>query len=79
MIAIEILSLEDRHVRIAEKIKNYMKFWVPNIWIVDLKTREWLGLQQWQLGPHGALCGAANTPMYMSVTEFFAAIDNDNC
>jgi Uma2 family endonuclease len=78
LIAIEILSPEDRHVRIAEKIKNYMKFLVSNIWIVDLKTREWLGLQQWQLGPHGALCGAANKPMYMSVTGFFAAIDKDN-
>jgi Uma2 family endonuclease len=77
LIAIEVLSPEDRHSRIAEKIKNYMKFGVQNIWIVDSKTREgwdcsdgdWVRTERFR---------AANTPMYMSLTELFATIDKDN-
>src|ERR1700733_1442952 len=77
LIAIEILSPEDRHYRIAEKIKDYMKFGVQNIWIVDSKTREgwdcskgdWVRTERFR---------AANTPIYMSLTELFATIDKDN-
>jgi Uma2 family endonuclease len=77
LIAIEILSPEDRHYRIAGKIKNYMKFGVLNIWIVDSKTREgwdcsngdWVRTERFE---------AANTPMYMSLTELFATIDKEN-
>ena len=54
-----------------------MKFGVQNIWIVDSKTREgwdcskgdWVRTERFR---------AANTPIYMSLTELFATIDKDN-
>ena len=78
LIAIEVLSPEDRHSLIAEKIKNYMRFGVQNIWIVDSKTREgwdcsngdWVRTERF---------GAANTPMYLSLTDLFATIDKRQC
>lgn len=79
LIAIEILSREDRdrHYRITKKIKDYIKFGVPNIWIVDSKTREW-----WDCSNGDWIrterFEAANAPMYMSLTELFATIDKEN-
>jgi Uma2 family endonuclease len=76
IIAIEVLSPEDRHSRIAEKIKNYRKFGVQHIWIVDSKTREgwncssgdWVRTERF----------VADTSMYLSLPELFAQIDLDN-
>ena len=63
LIAIEVLSPEDRHYRVAEKIKNYMKYGVQTIWIVDSKTREGAGIAAMvtgsarsALGLHRCIC-----------------------
>lgn len=77
IIAIEVLSPEDRHSRFAEKIRNYREFGIPNIWIVDSSTREgwncsdgnWVRTERFE---------AAGTPMYLALPELFAKIDADN-
>lgn len=39
-ICIEILSPEDRMVRMEEKIDDYLTFGVPNVWIINPQTRR---------------------------------------
>lgn len=34
-VAIEVLSPEDRHCKVQEKIDEYRDFQIPNIWIID--------------------------------------------
>lgn len=38
LIAIEVLSPEDRHSRMDKKIRNCLDFGVPNVWVVDPST-----------------------------------------
>jgi Uma2 family endonuclease len=40
LIAIEILSPEDRLNRLQEKVDDYLEFGVENIWIIDPETRK---------------------------------------
>lgn len=40
LVAIEILSDEDLHSRMIEKLQAYQGFGVPNIWIVDPQLRQ---------------------------------------
>src|SRR5665213_106762 len=35
LIAVEVLSPEDRHSRVQEKIEDYRNFQVENLWVVD--------------------------------------------
>lgn len=77
LIAIEVLSPEDRHSRIDKRIKNYISFGVPNIWIVDPQTREgwdcsdgnWVRKERFT---------APGTPIYLSLSELFAKIDAES-
>lgn len=42
LIAIEVLSPEDRHSKVQEKIEDYIQFEVPNVWVVDpVKRQGW--------------------------------------
>ena len=77
LIAIEVLSPEDRHSRIDEKVKNYIKFGIPNIWMIDSKTREGWDCSNgnWILTEHFT---AKDSPMYLSLRELFAQLDADN-
>jgi Uma2 family endonuclease len=77
LIAIEVLSPEDRHSRIEEKIRNYIAFGVANVWIVDPETRRgwdcstgnWVGTERFAV---------ADSPMYLSLPDIFAKIDEEN-
>ena len=40
LIWIEILSPEDRPIRVNEKIRQVIEFGVPNIWLIDPETLE---------------------------------------
>jgi Uma2 family endonuclease len=35
LIAIEIVSKDDRHTELFEKLEEYRRFGIPNIWLVD--------------------------------------------
>jgi Uma2 family endonuclease len=57
LIAIEVLSPEDRHSRIEARMRNFREFGVANIWVVDPETRGGVGFERRELGAEGALCG----------------------
>jgi Uma2 family endonuclease len=77
LIAIEVLSPEDRHARINERLNNFRDFGVPNVWVVDPETRtgwdcsdgNWVRKERFEV---------ANSPIYLSLPELFAKIDEDN-
>jgi Uma2 family endonuclease len=77
LIAIEVLSPEDRPARIDERLSNYRDFGVPNIWVVDPETRSgwdcsggnWVRKERFEV---------ANSPIYLFLPELFQKIDEDN-
>jgi Uma2 family endonuclease len=77
LIAIEVLSPEDRHSRIDARLSNFRSFGVPNLWVVDPATRvgwdcsdgNWVRKDRLEV---------ANSPIYLSLPELFAKIDEDN-
>jgi len=74
LIAVEVLSPEDRHGKMQKKIKDYIEFGVPNIWIVDPRTREgWdCSTGSWVLKEHFEVSGS---PVYLSLNELFRELD----
>jgi Uma2 family endonuclease len=74
LIAVEVLSPEDRHSRMDEKIRNYIDFGVPNIWVVDAAARvgwdcsdgNWLRKERFEV---------SGSPIYLSLPELFAELD----
>jgi Uma2 family endonuclease len=77
LIAVEVLSPEDRHSKIDEKIQDYIKFGVQNVWVIDPKRRigwdcstgNWVRTDQFT---------AKQTTIYLSLSELFASIDFSN-
>jgi Uma2 family endonuclease len=77
LIAIEVLSPEDRHSRIDERLRNFASFGVPNLWVVNPETRagwdcsdgNWVRKERLEV---------PNSPIYLSIPELFAKIDEDN-
>jgi len=50
LVAIEILSPDDRHSHLMRKLEEYLAWGVPNIWVIDPATRRFstyteIGLQ----------------------------------
>jgi Uma2 family endonuclease len=74
LIAIEVLSPEDRHTKMQQRIGDYIAFQVPNIWIVDPKQRigwdcstgNWIRTKRFEV---------AGSPIYLSLDELFRELD----
>ncbi len=74
LIAIEVLSLEDRHSRMDKKIRNHLDFGVGHVWVVDPTTRigwdcsdgNWVRKERFEV---------AGGPIYLSLAELFAGLD----
>jgi hypothetical protein len=58
-------------------LNNLRDFGVPNLWVVDPQTRSgwdlsdrnWVGKERFEV---------AGSPIYLSLSELFAKIDEDN-
>jgi Uma2 family endonuclease len=74
LIAIEVLSPEDRQSRVQEKIEDYRQFGVANIWIIDpVKRRGWnCSDGNWILKTRFELAGL---PVYLDLDELFKELD----
>jgi Uma2 family endonuclease len=77
LIAIEVLSPEDRHSRIGARMNNFRSFGVPNLWVVDPETRSGWDLSDGNWVRKERL-EVANSPIYLSRPELGAKIDEDN-
>jgi Uma2 family endonuclease len=70
---IEILSPEDTMRRMQERVEDYRRFDVPNIWILDPGTRRgyncrplgWLEVAEFEI---------PNTPIRLVLSEVFAGL-----
>jgi Uma2 family endonuclease len=70
---VEILSPEDTMRRLQEKVEDYRRFGVPNIWILDPGTRRgyncrpsgWLEVTEFEI---------PNTPIRLVLSEVFAGL-----
>jgi Uma2 family endonuclease len=76
LIAIEILSPEDRLTVMQEKAEEYRRFGVENIWIIDPEPRvayrfTAAGLEEVQTGE----LAVADTPICVLLSELFAELD----
>jgi Uma2 family endonuclease len=76
LIAIEILSPEDRLNRLQTKLDDYVQFGIENIWIIDPETRRaWTADRE---GLHPVETGeliVPGTPIRVVLAEMFAELD----
>lgn len=71
LVCIEILSPEDTMRRMQERIEDYRRFGVPNIWVLDPGTKRgydcshsgWLEKAEFRI---------SNTPIGLALTDVFA-------
>ncbi len=76
LIAVEVLSPEDRHSRMQRRIEDYQQFGVSNIWIIDPRLREgwncssgdWVRTERFEV---------EGTPIYLSLAEMFRELDEN--
>jgi Uma2 family endonuclease len=54
-LVVEVFSPEDRIGYILEKVRDYIAFGVPNIWLIDPQRRAYLGTEAGLLEVTGAL------------------------
>jgi Uma2 family endonuclease len=76
LIAIEILSPEDRMYRIQEKIDDYLDFGIDNIWILNPATRRAWNADRF--GTHVVQNGeltVPGTPIRIDLSELLAELD----
>ncbi|MGD0796795.1 MAG: Uma2 family endonuclease [Acidobacteriaceae bacterium] len=76
LIAIEILSPDDRMNRVIQRLEEFLAMGVPNLWLLDPMERvaytyTSTGLKLVQ-GPRLAV---ADSPIYLDLPEVFAALD----
>ncbi len=73
LVAIEILSTDDRHSNLMQKLEEYRAWGVPNIWVIDPATRRFsiyteLGLQ------NVSSFSLPNYPFQLSPAELFSQL-----
>ena len=77
MIAIEVLSPEDRIGRFQDKIDDYLAFGVENIWVFDPERRvAWSADRSGQHIPQNGELTVARTPIRVVLSELFAELEN---
>jgi Uma2 family endonuclease len=76
LIAIEILSPEDRLSKLQEKVDDYLDFGVENIWVIDPETRKaWTADSTgFHIVQNGELI-VPGTPIRVVLGELFAEMD----
>jgi len=76
IVAIEVLSPEDKHSRMQERIEDFINFKVPNVWVIDPIRRigwncsdgNWIRQERFEV---------SGTAIYLSLDELFRRIDED--
>jgi Uma2 family endonuclease len=76
LIAIEILSPDDRLDRVKVRLRDFLQMGIPHIWLLDPATRtaqvyDADGLKLVE----GMRITIANSPIFLDLNEIFAALD----
>ena len=76
LIAIEILSPEDRITRLITRLRDFAAMGVPNIWVLDPVERTAFTFTEGALRPvDGTRIQVPNSPIFLDLPEVFAALD----
>ena len=75
LIAIEILSPEDRWNRMQEKIDDYLAFGIEHIWIFDPETRKAWTADHAGVHPAQDVLAVPGTPIRVELSAMFAELD----
>jgi Uma2 family endonuclease len=76
LIAIEILSPEDRFSRIAAKAVEYRAFGIEHVWVVDPRQRKvFLGTEEGLTEIENGVLRVEGTPIQVRASELFAKLD----
>jgi Uma2 family endonuclease len=73
LICIEVLSPEDRHLRIQERITDYIHFGVKNIWVIDPQTQTGWDCSSGAWIPVGRFT-VAGTEIELPLADLFASM-----
>lgn len=76
LICIEILSKDDRLRDMQERVDEYLRFGVSNVWILDPVLRKaYVCTQTGFQEPEGGVLQAPGSPVRMPLAEVFAELD----
>ena len=76
LIAIEILSPEDRSARIAAKAIEYREFGIEHVWVVDPRQRKvFLGTEEGLIEIADGVLRVEGTPIEVRAGELFSKLD----
>ena len=76
LICIEILSSEDRMVRLQERIDDYLAFGVPNIWVIDpMSRRAFVYTAEGSREAKDGILRTQNPELVVPLAEVFESID----
>jgi len=76
LVVIEILSPRDRLSEISARNQDYIQFNIPNVWIIDPKTRSaWYDTSSGLKPVENNQLSVPGTPIRISVSELFAELD----
>jgi len=74
-LCIEILSPEDRMSRILERVKEFLAFGVPQVWVIDPETRTAYSYTAHEGRQVQDRLTTVNPELTVSLTEVFAELD----
>lgn len=74
LIVVEVLSPEDRHSKVQQKIEDYRRFNVPHIWLIDPVQRiGWdCSNGNWTRATHFSV---KDSPIHLDLEELFRNLD----
>jgi len=76
-ICIEVLSPEDRQSRIQQKIDGYLKFGVPNVWVIDPETRRvWVYTTDGSREVKDGMLRTENPAIEVNLAEVFGGLES---
>ncbi len=76
-LCIEILSKDDRATDIQAKVEDYLDFGVPNVWIIDPRTRRgWMHTADGAGRASEDLLKTRDPEIAVPLAEMFAGLDD---
>jgi Uma2 family endonuclease len=74
-LAIEILSKKDRKRDVLEKVEDYLRSGVPQVWVIDPRSQEgWVHTTAGVQRAEGGILRTSGPVLEMSLPEIFAAL-----